>query len=300
MTTYAAASVSNGRCRFVNPLSAVDVYGTALGEAGDGYLVCVAPPAPSGRASVLVSLNGVNYDGPADGGQWTIDYYSAVTMGELLPPGGPVAGGSLIRVRGSNLDAYGQTFPPGQASKFITVTALGILSGGGYVVDGIARAELNLTRGSTYTLQVVALDNALAITTSSIGGADAVADLIGTGLTVNPVEYGKITFLPDASLPPVLYYQSTQTSWTSSDARLQRIQLHEPSGVSLLRFGSSSAYAYGRIRARNNSMLEVVAPPATAAGRVSVVFSPNGATENYDPPLNYTYHEEPYLSQAIT
>eukprot|EP00966_Prymnesium_polylepis_P241211 5578490-Prymnesium_polylepis.1 len=65
----------------------------------------------------------------------------------------------------------------------------------------MARAELYLTRGQAYALQIVAIDNPFAITTAGIGGAATAANLITTGLDFNPLEYGQMHFTPDASLP---------------------------------------------------------------------------------------------------
>ena len=295
---YGAA---DARCRFVSE-DTTAIYGTVLGESGAGvngsYLTCVAPPAPAGVASLLVSLNGENYNGPAGGGKWAVTYYSGVVMSALEPPGGPVVGGSLIRVQGAGLSAFGQTFAADQSPSLITMTALGALSGGGFVANGIARGELNLTRGVEYTLQVVALGDSLALTRSDLGGADALANLVTTGPNVNLMQYGQVSFVPDASLPDHLYYQSTKSAWKTTNERLQRISLYEPAGVSRLRFGSIPGDEYGTIRARNGSMLEAQAPAAAAAGCVSVVFSSNGAEEDYEGGLNYTYHVEPSLSQV--
>eukprot|EP00966_Prymnesium_polylepis_P259576 5995817-Prymnesium_polylepis.1 len=46
-------------------------------------------------------------------------------------------------------------------------------------------------------------------------------------------------------------------------------------------------------------MIEVEAPASNVTGRVSVVFSANGAEEDYEGPLNYTYHDEPVLSAVV-
>jgi hypothetical protein len=79
------------------------------------------------------------------------------------------------------------------------------------MMNGKARGELNLTRGVRYTLEVVAMSNPLALTLSASGGALASLLLITTGPNTNPLEYGELTFVPDASLPNSFYYQYATT-----------------------------------------------------------------------------------------
>lgn len=145
---------------------------------------------------------------------------------------------------------------------------MGVTNGGAYTVNRRARSELNLTRGTRYTLEVLALDNPFALTLSNIGGAHrrdrslsrvphacttsplhaslticgrapiitrtaaivvagrlAELLLVTTGPNINPIEYGEMTFIPDASLPDQFYYQSILYPWSTTDDRIQRITL---------------------------------------------------------------------------
>lgn len=81
-------------------------------------------------------------------------------------------------------------------------------------------------------------------------------------------------------------------AWSTTDPAVQRVNLFEPRGVSKLRFGLTPRHPLATLRARNGSLIEAVTPPQPAGTTtVGVVFSPNGAEEDYTfyRPLNYTY-----------
>lgn len=238
-----------------------------------------------------------------------IHYYLPASLSAIEPPGGPVLGGTPVRLLGTGLDNFGQDFPLIDGRPMPTsfqMFSMGSANGGGYVANRKQRGELNLTRGVRYRLEVVALDNPLCFTLSQVGGALAPALLVTTGMDINPVEYGDMTFVPDASLPDSFYYQSTIFRWTTTDVAMQRINLFTPRGVSKLRFGATPSHPLATLRARNGSMIEAVAP-AQPAGTTAlgVVFSPNGAEEDYLSlgyglgQLLYTYHDEPVLQYVV-
>ena len=66
-------------------------------------------------SSTLVSLNGVDYNSfPDDSnvvGMYAISYYTPCAISRIDPPGGPVAGGTLINFYGGGLADFGQEFP---------------------------------------------------------------------------------------------------------------------------------------------------------------------------------------------
>jgi hypothetical protein len=94
--------------------------------------------------------------------------------------------------------------------------------------------------------------------------------------------------------------RSTLLAWSTTDPAIQRINLFEPIGVSKLRFGVTPAHPLATLRARNGSMIEA-STPAQPSGTttVGVVFSPNGAEEDYLGPLNYTYYDEVTLHSVV-
>jgi hypothetical protein len=110
------------------------------------------------------------------------------------------------------------------------------------------------------------------------------------------LEYGEMSFVPDASLPSAFYYQSTIFPFDSFDPAVQRINLLEPQGTSRLQFNVCPDDPNSQLApflSRNGSVIETRVPPMPNGTRlVGVVFSPNGAEEDYVGPLNYTYHNE--------
>jgi plastocyanin len=74
-----------------------------------------------------------------------------------------------------------------------------------YVVNGVPRPELTLTRGTTYTFSVNASGHPFIITTSSTGGPGAPEDV--AGVTGEGAAVGTVTFTPDMSTPDTVYYQ---------------------------------------------------------------------------------------------
>ena len=296
----AAANRTQPRCKF--DFGEAYVPSTVYGSSSSGgELVCQAPASPvAGPAVVLVSLNGVDYsDFPSDDGVlgvYSIAYYHPCAISSIEPPGGPVGGGNLIQFNGGGLADFGQDvhIHYGQITPtFLPVSSMGSANGGGYTVNRKPRSQLNLTRGTRYSLEVVAMQNPFCLTLSGIGGQLAELLLVTTGPDVNPLEYGVMTFTPDASLPSTFYYQSTTIGWSTTDLSVQRINLYEPIGVSKLRFGVTPSHPLGIIRARNGSNIEATVPSQPAGTTtVGVVFSPNGAEEDYLGPLNYTYYDE--------
>ena len=306
------------------------VTGTSRGSS----LVCQAPRAPvAGRAPVLVSLNGVDYSQfPVSGsvmGVYALHYYSVPQLGSsgggsgagggtsggssgsgagaggtgraagIEPPGGPVLGGTVVSFFGSGLADFGQEFESANGElppTTVRLTSMGSANGGGYVANGRVRGQVYMTRGVRYTLEVVAPGNPLCLTFASLGGPLAMQLLLTTGPNINPLEYGEMSFVPDASLPAAFYYQSTIFPYDSFDPAVQRITLLEPQGVSRLRFGVPPDDPNSQLApflARNGSVIETRVPPMPNGTRlVGVVFSPNGAEEDYVGPLNYTYHDE--------
>ena len=304
----APANRTQPRCKFTfgDAATPATVYGSAA-HGGDGGLVCQAPQAPhSGYAPVLVSLNGIDYtEFPSMSsvvGIYAVNYYHPAFLSAIEPPGGPVSGGTLIRLMGSGLASFGQEFPlhDGRPTpELVPVTSMGSDNGGGYVMNRVVRGELNITRGVRYRLEVVAIDNPFCLTLSRLGGALAPALLITTGPNVNPIEYGEMSFVADASLPSSFYYQSTIFQWSTQDPAIQRINLFDPRGVSTLRFGDTVGHPLGTLRSRNASMIQATAPAqAVGTQAVAVVFSPNSAEEDYLSlghglgDLPYTYHDE--------
>ena len=273
--------------------------------------MCQTPAAPLGYSPVLVSLNGIDYtEFPAEdtvAGVYGIHYYVPPRLSAVEPPGGPVAGGTLVALVGAGLSDFGMD--PYCTRRFlpciVTPTSLqafsmGAANGGGYVIDKRTRAELNLTRGVRYRIEIVGLDNPLALTLSSVGGPLAAALLVTTGVNINPLEYGEMLFTPDASLPDSFYYQSTRYMWTTTDRSVQRINLFDPVGPSTLRFGEAAHHPLAALKARNGSMIQAIAPaqpPGTAT--LGVVFSPNAAEEDYVGPLPYAYHDEVRLDAVV-
>ena len=109
-----------------------------------------------------------------------------------------------------------------------------------------------------------------------------------------------MSFVPDASLPDAFYYQSTRYAWPADDERAQRINLFPPIGVSTLRFGVAPLSPLATILARNDTALQASVPGVpNGTTTVGVLFSPNGAEEDYVGPTNYTYHDEPLLLAVL-
>ena len=315
-----AANQTQPRCKFEygNGLISSTIYGSSTLH---GNLVCHTPPSPKvGWVPLLVSLNGVDYSSFPDQqgvlGVYAVFFYTPCDIRAIEPPGGPVVGGTLINFIGSGLDDFGQEYEPHLGvvePQFIRVTSMGAANGGTYMVNGRARKELYLTRGRRYTLEVVAMGNPVALTLSQRGGALANLLLVTTGPDANPLEYGEMTFIPDASLPNQFYYQSSILMWSTTDVTSQRITLLEPLGVSKLRFGETQccgltgeAHPLGTIRARNGSMIQATTPPQpVGTQRLGVVFSPNGAEEDYittgtnHQPIDYTYYDEVTLEYVV-
>jgi len=74
-----------------------------------------------------------------------------------------------------------------------------------YVVNGVPRPELTLTRGTTYTFSVNASGHPLIITTSPTGGPGAPEDV--AGVSGEGAAVGTVTFTPDDSTLDTVYYQ---------------------------------------------------------------------------------------------
>ena len=131
------------RCRF-NEV----VVQAAPEEVTTSYTVCILPPRDkAGAVNVTVSLNGVDYDGPLDGSTLLFTYYFSPRIAYLEPPGGPVLGGTIVSLHGSNLSSFGlerthPADPPANESA--------ICSGPGRLVT--LRLTLALTLTLTLTL----------------------------------------------------------------------------------------------------------------------------------------------------
>jgi hypothetical protein len=75
---------------------------------------------------------------------------------------------------------------------------------GAYLINGQPNPALSLTRGKTYTFNVVALGHPFWIKTFPETGTSSTFD---TGVTNNGISPGLLTFTVPASAPAELYYQ---------------------------------------------------------------------------------------------
>jgi hypothetical protein len=75
---------------------------------------------------------------------------------------------------------------------------------GAYLINGQPNPSLTLTRGKTYTFNVVVSGHPFWIKTSPETGTSSTFD---TGVTNNGISPGLLTFTVPASAPPELYYQ---------------------------------------------------------------------------------------------
>ena len=185
--------------------------------------------------------------------------------------------------------------------------SMGSANGGGYVANRKQRGELNLTRGVRYRLEVVALDNPLCFTLSQVGGALAPAAPGDDRHGHQPSRVWRRVLRADASLPDSFYYNRPSSAGRPPTSPCSESTSSAPRGVSKLRFGATPSHPLATLRARNGSMIEAVAP-AQPAGTTAlgVVFSPNGAEEDYlslgyglGQLLDYTYHDEPVLQYVV-
>ena len=192
------------RCRFDEA-----VVQAAPEEVTSSYTVCILPPRnEAGAVKVTVSLNGVDYDSPLDGSDLLFTYYFSPRIAYLEPPGGPVLGGTIVSLHGSNLSSFGleRTHPadppanesaicsgPGSCCNtpcpsFLVFYGLDAPGGGGFMANGQGRQQLVLVRGHSY---MFALDNAagrppnivnnpLLLSIDRVGGPTAETMLITT------------------------------------------------------------------------------------------------------------------------
>ena len=74
----------------------------------------------------------------------------------------------------------------------------------GYVIDGVQGKELFLTKGITYSFSVLTAGHPFHISTDNVGGNSTF--IVTSGQTGAPTQSGTVTFTPNISHPPLLYY----------------------------------------------------------------------------------------------
>lgn len=74
----------------------------------------------------------------------------------------------------------------------------------GYFIDGVEEKELFLTRGITYTFNVLTPGHPFHISTDNVGGNANF--IVANGQSGAPTQSGTVTFQPSSSTPNLLYY----------------------------------------------------------------------------------------------
>jgi hypothetical protein len=101
----------------------------------------------------------------------------------------------------------------------------------GYAIDGVEGKTLTLVRGTTYRFQLqdVEVGYPFYITTSpaGAGGKQYTKGVDGNMVSGN----GVLTFTPDSSAPPLLYYQSFSLHYPYMGGMLNIVDSLPPSGV---------------------------------------------------------------------
>ncbi len=89
-----------------------------------------------------------------------------------------------------------------------------------YVVNGVESATLTLTRGKTYTFSINAPGHPFYISTNPAGGTGYPGEWT-TGVAGTGTEVGLLTFTPDASAPPTLYYDCGVHQYMGGTIKIQ-------------------------------------------------------------------------------
>ncbi|MEP7168793.1 MAG: MopE-related protein, partial [Bacteroidota bacterium] len=180
--------IQNGYC--VEDLTGL-AAGTYIAIITDatGCTTTVSYTVGASTSTVIASLNAstdATCYGVADG---TID---------LIPSGGtaPYAASGTGPVFSVTYEIQNHSHPQGN------------LGGHGYSIDGVQGKELTLVRGITYSFSVFAPGHAFFISTDAVGGPASVpASEITNGVVGSMIDVGTLYFTPNASHPPLLYYQ---------------------------------------------------------------------------------------------
>ena len=99
-----------------------------------------------------------------------------------------------------NGNQFGVTFGPKTPSHPL----FGQGSSQGYIINGIEGKELNLTKGIQYDFNLMTTNHPFRITTDLAGGSPS--NVVINGQTGAPAVSGTVSFTPDNSHPPLLYY----------------------------------------------------------------------------------------------
>ena len=111
-------------CKFTHVVDDRDYFGAGK-YLGQGELECNVPQMRPGAANVVVSLNG-GHDFQSEAVQVTIS--SQITIAAVSPSSGPITGGTLVTIAGTNFKNSTDAFVCAFGTEFYTVAATPINS----------------------------------------------------------------------------------------------------------------------------------------------------------------------------
>lgn len=131
----------------------------------------------------------------------------------------------------------GPTFAVTVGPKAVTHPLFGQGNASTFVIDGVGGKELFLTKGITYSFNVLAPAHPFHISTDLAGGN--ITNIVSSGQTGAPTQSGTVNFTPNNSHPSLLYYPCQFHTFMGYKVNITNGVLSED--VSNLRAGTYSA-----------------------------------------------------------